>query len=184
MRESQARRCNYFVLITEPPTDAWDYICFNLALLEWLIPLASHFGWLFAPLGLAQAPPSSFPTPHPLLRAASCPGVFCDCSPCGHHQHWMLRGPLCNVWAVSYRAVCPSFSARNLSAGPGFSTVDILGRTIPVVGVSCALGLFSSTLASTYRFQCHLPYLERDNAISQNISGHCQWSELGMGGRG
>lgn len=84
MRESQARRCNYFVLITEPPTDAQDYICFNLALLEWFILLASHFGWLFAP-----PRPCSGPRPllSPLRTLCSerhlVPGCFVTAPPVG-----------------------------------------------------------------------------------------------------
>lgn len=166
VRESQARRCNYFVLITEPPTDARDYICFNLALLEWLILLASHFGWLFAPPGLAQG---SRPLLSPLCTRCSerylDPGCFVTAPPVGTTSTgclgagggtaWQCVGPSLTGWSVPH-----SLPEISLQVGAFQLLTYWVLQFLLWESVLCTEG-FLAVLASTYRFQCHLPHLER-----------------------
>ena len=63
MRESQAKRCNYFCVNTEPSTDAWNYIDCTLIWPRWNpdhpTP-ARHSGWLAFSLRPCWRPPAFF----------------------------------------------------------------------------------------------------------------------------
>lgn len=134
MRESQARRCNYFVLITEPPTDARDYIYFHLALIGFRAPLANHFGWLCSSWPCSVPPALSFlhstlpfSALHLVPRGCFVTATMVGTPPALTAEGLGVRAP-CNVWGGFHRWNCPSLSAilENLSAGPGFATVAFL----------------------------------------------------------